>query len=236
MFKLNQMDKKDIVYVDEAGIDNREDYGYGVKGKRVPGMKSGKRTERVSWIAAINQEKKFAPLTFVGSCNHVWHESWWENCLLPKLQPGQVIILDNATFHKSVDIEELVAKQECEIWYLPPDSPDLNKIERWWDDIERSIEKAKVLLPENASILQRTLYALLMALYELGGVDPKLRYEGQERLEEILKEKLAADNQEVDTETRANLNQAIQDYKEAESTVQGNLDSAPDDIEVRNVG
>lgn len=32
--KLNQIDKKDIVYVDEAGIDNREDYpyGYGFKG------------------------------------------------------------------------------------------------------------------------------------------------------------------------------------------------------------
>ncbi len=46
---MNQIDKKNIVYVDEAGIDNREDYpyGYGIKGKRVPGMKSGKRTERV---------------------------------------------------------------------------------------------------------------------------------------------------------------------------------------------
>ena len=41
MLKLNQIDKKSIVYVDEAGIDNREDYpyGYGVKGKRLPGMK-----------------------------------------------------------------------------------------------------------------------------------------------------------------------------------------------------
>lgn len=49
MLKLNQIDNNSIVYVDEAGIDNREDYpyGYGVKGKRVPGMKSGKRTERV---------------------------------------------------------------------------------------------------------------------------------------------------------------------------------------------
>ncbi|WP_287281239.1 MULTISPECIES: IS630 family transposase, partial [unclassified Okeania] len=132
--KLNQIDKKNIVYVDEAGIDNREDYpyGYGVKGKRVPGMKSGKRIERVSWIAAINQSKMFAPLTFTGSCNRDLFENWLENCLLPKLQPGQVIILDNATFHKSVYIEELVAKQGCEIWYLPPYSPDFNKIERWW--------------------------------------------------------------------------------------------------------
>ena len=49
MLKLNQIDNKSIVYVDEAGIDNREDYSYdyGVKGKRLPGMKLGKRTERV---------------------------------------------------------------------------------------------------------------------------------------------------------------------------------------------
>ena len=40
-FKLNQIDKKNIIYLDEAGIDNREDYPYGyrVKEERVPGMK-----------------------------------------------------------------------------------------------------------------------------------------------------------------------------------------------------
>ena len=77
-----QIDKKSIVYVDEAGIDNREDYpyGYGVKGKRLPGMESGKRTERVSWIAAINQEQMLAPLTFVGSCNRDLFENWLEHC------------------------------------------------------------------------------------------------------------------------------------------------------------
>ncbi len=56
----------------------------------------------------------------------------WKIVYYHALKPGQVIILDNATFHKSIYIEELVAKQECEIWYLPPYSPDFNKIERWW--------------------------------------------------------------------------------------------------------
>ena len=55
-----------------------------------------------------------------------------ENCLLPKLNPGQVIILDNVNFHKSIYIEELVAKRGFEISYLPPESPDFNKIEPWW--------------------------------------------------------------------------------------------------------
>ncbi len=41
----------------------------------------------------------------------------WKIVYYHALQPGQAIILDNATFHKSVYIEELVAKAKCEIWY-----------------------------------------------------------------------------------------------------------------------
>lgn len=57
---------------------------------------------------------------------------WLEQCLLPQLQPGSVIVIDNASFHRSDVIDEIVAQAECELWYLPPYSPDLNKIERWW--------------------------------------------------------------------------------------------------------
>ncbi|GGA57478.1 hypothetical protein CYANOKiyG1_78540 [Okeania sp. KiyG1] len=52
-------------------------------------MKSGKRTERVSWIAAINQSKMFAPLTFTGSCDRNLFENWLKIFLLPKLQQGK---------------------------------------------------------------------------------------------------------------------------------------------------
>jgi hypothetical protein len=52
------------MFVDEAGIDNREDYPYGYCkiGQRFPALKSGKRTERVSWIAALCQHQLMAPL------------------------------------------------------------------------------------------------------------------------------------------------------------------------------
>ena len=55
-----------VVYLDEAGIDNREDYPYGYceVGQRFQALKSGKRTERVSWIAALKQGNIFAPMTF----------------------------------------------------------------------------------------------------------------------------------------------------------------------------
>lgn len=52
--------------------------------------------------------------------------------LIIELKSGDVIVIDNASFHHSQSIEEIVAEAGCEIWYLPPYSPDLNKIEHWW--------------------------------------------------------------------------------------------------------
>ena len=123
-----------IVYVDEAGIDNRADYPYGYCkiGQRFYALKSGKRTQRVSWIAALKGQCLFAPMTFAGSCNRALFEQWLEECLVPQLQPGEVIVIDNASFHQGQAIEEIVAQAGCEIWYLPPYSPDLNEIEHWW--------------------------------------------------------------------------------------------------------
>lgn len=69
---------------------------------------------------------------FVGSCNRVLFEMWLEDCLLPRLEPGDVIVIDNASFHRSLYIEEVVAASGCELWYLPAYSPDLNAIEHWW--------------------------------------------------------------------------------------------------------
>ena len=71
-------------------------------------------------------------MTFTGTCNRDLFEMWLEKCLLPKLNLGDVIVIDNASFHKSQAIEELVEKFGCELWYLPPYSPDFNHIENWW--------------------------------------------------------------------------------------------------------
>jgi len=59
---------------------------------------------------------------------------------MPQLQSGDVVVMDNASFHHSQSIEEIVAAAGCEIWYLPPYSPDLNPYafggakpyEYWW--------------------------------------------------------------------------------------------------------
>lgn len=132
--KLEEIETKRKVYVDEAGFDNREDYpyGYSPKGERCYALKCGKKRERVSWISALKSGKIIAPLTFEGTCNRNLFETWLAQSLIPQLSVGDIIILDNASFHKGENIKEIISSAGCELWYLPPYSPDLNKIENWW--------------------------------------------------------------------------------------------------------
>lgn len=124
-------------------MDSRDDYGYGYspRGERFHDLKSGCRTGRVNMIAALCQQQLLAPFTVEGACNRVVFEIWLETCLIPLLKPGQILVIDNATFHKGERIEQLVQAAGCEIWYLPPYSPDLNKIEHCWSWLKSRIRK-----------------------------------------------------------------------------------------------
>lgn len=51
-------------------------------------------------MAALYQGHLVAPLTFTGSCDAALVEAWLEQHLLPELQAGQVVLLDNAAFHR----------------------------------------------------------------------------------------------------------------------------------------
>jgi transposase len=132
-----------IVYVDEAGMDNREDdsYGWNPRGQRFHVLKSGRRQGRVKMIAALCNQKLMAPFTVVGACNRVVFEIWLESCLIPVLKPGQVVVMDNATFHKGGRIEQLIQEAGCELLYLPAYSPDFNKIEQCWSWLKSRIRK-----------------------------------------------------------------------------------------------
>lgn len=141
--EIGMYQPESIVYIDESGMDNREDYGYGwnEKGQRFHALKTGKRQGRVNMIAAYSDGKLFAPFTVEGACNRTVFETWLETCLLPSLKPGQIVIADNATFHKGGRIKELIEAAGCQLKYLPPYSPDLNKIERCWSWLKSRIRK-----------------------------------------------------------------------------------------------
>ena len=139
--KLAALAPEKIVYVDESGIDSREqyDYGWNLKGERFHALKSGKRQGRINIIAALCNGNLMATFTVEGSCNRIVFEIWLETCLLPTLKAGQIVVMDNATFHKGGRIQQLIQDAGCQLLYLPPYSPDLNRIEQCWSWLKSRI-------------------------------------------------------------------------------------------------
>jgi len=138
-----------VLYLDESGIDNACDYAYGWSecGQRFHALKLGHHTQRISIIAALHHQQLLAPLTFEGYCNRGVFEAWLEQFLLPLLLPGQTLIMDNASFHKSERIQELIASVGCQVLYLLPYSPDFNSIEPYWFLLKHRIRRTVSLYP-----------------------------------------------------------------------------------------
>jgi len=79
-------------------------------------------------------------MIFNGSCNTLLFETWVEKFLIKELKRGQVVIMDNASFHKSQRTRELIESVGCTLIFLPPYSPDLNPIEKFWANMKRWIK------------------------------------------------------------------------------------------------
>ena len=140
---ISKLTAEVIVYADESGMDNRDDYeyGYSPQGERFHALKFGSRSGRINMIAAWCNHQLLAPFTIEGPCNRTVFEIWLEHCLIPVLKPGQTLVIDNATFHKGGRIESMIHSAGCHICYLPPYSPDLNKIEHCWSWLKSRIRK-----------------------------------------------------------------------------------------------
>lgn len=124
-------------------MDERDDYGYGYApaGERFAGMKAGRRQGRINMIAGYRDGQLIAPFTIEGSCNRSVFEVWLTTCLIPLLKPGEWVILDNATFHHGGQIVQLIEGAGAQVLYLPPYSPDLNRIEKCWAWLKSRIRK-----------------------------------------------------------------------------------------------
>ena len=100
---------------------------------------SGKRYARTSIIAGLQNNSMIAPLVFKGYCDTAVVLTWVKEVLLPEIPIGSVIIWDNASFHKSEKLQEVIEESGSRLLFLPAYSPDLNPIEGWWAVLKRSV-------------------------------------------------------------------------------------------------
>lgn len=113
--------------------------GYAKKGEKIYGRVSGKHIGAESFVAAKVGKKIIAPGCYSGICDSVLFNTWLKGFLIPVLQQGQIVIMDNAAFHKTKRTKELVEGAGCTLLFLPPYSPQLNPIEKFWAHFKNNV-------------------------------------------------------------------------------------------------
>ena len=107
-------------------------HGYATRGQRCYGTHDWGAKGRINAIGALSGKELLTVSLFDSNINTDIFNAWMTQDLLPKLKERSVIIMDNATFHKSKDMQEEIESAGHILEYLPPYSPDLNPIERKW--------------------------------------------------------------------------------------------------------
>ena len=91
------------MYIDKGGIDMsicRKKFGKKRRG-RLLGKKSSKYYPSINIIVAYVNHKAIVIILFNGLLNAEVIEAWVGQFLIVELKPGQTVIMDNASFHKS---------------------------------------------------------------------------------------------------------------------------------------
>ena len=61
---------------------------------------------------------------------------------LPALRPGEVVVMDNLSLHKTAGVQEAIEAVGATVRHLPPSSPDFNPIEIMWSKVKHRLRTA----------------------------------------------------------------------------------------------
>jgi transposase len=145
-----------LVFIDETGAATNMTRRYGrcPRGQRLVTSVPWGHWKTTTFVAALRVDQVTAPCVFDGPIDGASFLAYVEQCLVPTLRPGDIVVMDNLASHKVAGIKQAIEAVGAELRYLPPYSPDLNPIEQFF-------AKLKALLRKAAA---RTLDALIAAI------------------------------------------------------------------------
>ena len=100
-------------------------------------------------LAALTTEGVLASMSIESPTDGDVFLAFVEQVLVPRLQPGQVVILDNLGAHKVDGVRRLIEGCGALLLYLPPYSPDFNPIEQAWSKLKQLLRGIKARLLEH---------------------------------------------------------------------------------------
>jgi transposase len=87
-------------------------------------------------ISSIRLDGSTACMALEGATDTEGFRAYVQAVLVPTLRPGDIVVLDNLSPHKSDPTLALISQAGAQVLFLPAYSPDLNPIEMMWSKVK----------------------------------------------------------------------------------------------------
>lgn len=96
----------------------------------------------MTFLAALRSDRIDAPLVLDQPVNAQSFLAYVEQCLVPTLKRGDIVVMDNLSSHKGLAVRQAIRAAGAKLFFLPPYSPDLNPIEQVFAKLKTLLRKA----------------------------------------------------------------------------------------------
>jgi len=136
-------------------------YGWAPRSERVAEAVPAGHWRTLTVLAALSVDGVLASMSIESPTDGDVFLAFVEQALVPRLQPGHVVVLDNLAAHKVEGVRELIESCGAQLLYLPPYSPDFNPVEQAWSKLKQLLRGVKARLLE---ILEPALTKAIAAI------------------------------------------------------------------------
>lgn len=137
--------------------------GRSPRGHRVVGRVPRGRWEAVTLVATLTASGFGPGLQLEGPLDRAAFDTFVTEALVPSLRPGDVVVLDNLSVHKSAVARHAVEAVGACLMFLPAYSPDFNPIEQAFAKLKQGLRRAGARAPEAVVAATQELYPRITA-------------------------------------------------------------------------
>ena len=140
----NRLDPARLVFIDEtwAKTNMTRLRGWAPRGRKLLAKVPQGRWRTLTFMAALRYNRIDAPGVIDGPINGESFLAYVEQLLIPVLEPGDIVIIDNLASHKSKAVRRAIRAAGAKLFFLPPYSPDLNPIEQVFAKLKTLLRKS----------------------------------------------------------------------------------------------
>ncbi len=138
------LDPAKLIFIDETGASTKMARlrGRAKRGQRCHAAVPHGHWKTTTFTAGLSLKGMIAPMVLDGPMNGDAFLAYIRQVLVPELETGMAVIMDNLPAHKVTGVRQAIEGAGAKLIYLPPYSPDFNPIEMAFSKLKAALRKA----------------------------------------------------------------------------------------------